>query len=61
MSIVRVADTTLFHVAAQQLGDATQWYRIAALNRLIDPTLRGVTVLAVPPPDTGLGGGLPSQ
>ncbi|TLU72679.1 hypothetical protein [Lichenicoccus roseus] len=61
MTIIRVADITLFHVAAQQLGDATQWNRIAALNSLSDPMLHGVTVLSLPPLDTGLGGGLPSQ
>ncbi|WP_428375202.1 hypothetical protein [Lichenicoccus sp.] len=61
MDIIRVADTTLYHVAAQQLGDATQWNRIASLNGLSDPILHGVCELSLPPFDSAAGGGLPSQ
>ena len=61
MLTIRVADTTLFHVAAQQLGDATQWNRIAALNGLTDPLLKGVCVLLIPPYDASLTGGLAEQ
>ena len=45
---VTVSDTTLFHVAATWLGDATQWNRIADLNHLSDPMLVGVVTLFVP-------------
>ncbi len=61
MLTIRVADTTLFHVAAQQLGDATQWNRIAALNGLADPVLKGVCVLLIPAFDASMTGGLPEQ
>ena len=43
------AGGNLFAIAAQQLGDATQWNRIAALNGLWDPFLAGVTTLQIPP------------
>lgn len=45
---IYVADTTLFHVAAQQLGDATQWQRIATLNELSDPVIVGLQELSIP-------------
>lgn len=61
MQIVRVAGSTLYHVAAQQLGDATQWNRIAALNGLADPLLSGVNDLLLPPYDLSATGGLPAQ
>ena len=61
MLTVRVIGTTLYHVAAEQLGDATQWNRIAALNGLDDPMLRGVVELLLPPYDTSTSGGLPPQ
>ncbi len=61
MLIIRVSDTTLFHVAAQELGDATQWNRIAALNGLNDPMIYGVVELLLPPYDASANGGLPGQ
>ena len=61
MGMIRVANTTLFHVAAQELGDATQWNRIAVLNGLSDPMLLGVVELFLPPYDLGATGGLPEQ
>lgn len=61
MLTIRVADTTLFHVAAKELGDATQWNRIAALNGLSDPMLRGVVELLLPPYDASATGGLQGQ
>ena len=45
---VTVTDTTLFHVAATWLGDATQWNRIADLNGLNDPLLVGIVTLSLP-------------
>jgi hypothetical protein len=52
---------TLFHVAASELGDATQWLRIARLNGLSDPVLHGVVELKLPPVDTQAGGGIAEQ
>ena len=61
MLTIYVADTTLFHVAAQQLGDATQWNRVAAFNGLTDPMVKGVCMLLIPPYDPSMTGGLPEQ
>ncbi len=61
MGMIRVTNTTLFHVAAQELGDATQWNRIAVLNGLSDPVLQGVVELLLPPYDLSATGGLPEQ
>ncbi len=44
------SNTTLFHVAAAALGDATQWNRIAALNGIDDPMIVGVVTLILPVP-----------
>jgi hypothetical protein len=60
MRTIIVAGTDLFTVAAQELGDATQWYRIAALNGLTDPMVFGLTTLLVPVLDASAIGGLPS-
>ena len=61
MRTIQVSGTNLFAVAAAELGDATQWYRIAAINRLSDPMVYGVTSLLLPNVDNTLGGGVPSQ
>lgn len=61
MRTVLVAGTDLFSVAAKELGDATQWYRIAAVNGLTDPMLFGLLTLQIPAVDGGASGGLPSQ
>lgn len=53
------AGGTLYHIAAAQLGDATQWIRIAQLNELSDPIIQGVSTLQLPAPDPTKGGGLP--
>ncbi len=45
---VTVTNTTLFHVAAALLGDATAWNRIAILNGLDDPLIVGTITLVVP-------------
>jgi hypothetical protein len=52
-----VVGGNLFRVAAEQLGDATQWNRIAVLNGLYDPFLRGITTLIIPPVDANAGNG----
>lgn len=51
--IVTSADISLFHVAAKELGDACQWWRIADFNGLKDPALGWVeTVLTLKIPGT---------
>ena len=60
---VTAADRTLYHVAAQYLGDATQWWRIAQLNGMSDPDLSDFTVpiaLYIPVVDASLTDGLPA-
>lgn len=59
MRTIVVAGTNLFAVAAAELGDATQWYRIAALNGLDDPMIFGLTTLQLPDYDPTTSGGLP--
>jgi hypothetical protein len=59
--MITVAGGDLFHIAAQQLGDATQWIRIAQLNGLSDPVLTGVTTLRLPAPNPAAGGGIAGQ
>lgn len=49
MRQVTVAATDLFRVAADEYGDAEQWWRIARANRLVDPRLPGLTTLLIPP------------
>ena len=56
-----VAGGNLFQVAAQQLGDATQWLRIAQLNGLSDPMLSGIVTLLIPPVSPSAGGGIAQQ
>jgi hypothetical protein len=58
---ITVVGGNLFAIAAQQLGDATQWIRIAQANNLSDPQLSGVTTLVLPPVDSTAGGGIASQ
>lgn len=53
---VTVAGANLFALAAQYLGDATQWNRIAQLNGLTDPVVAGVMTLKIPPVGAGNGG-----
>ncbi len=61
MRTITVAGGTLFHLAASELNDATQWNRIAQLNALSDPILHGVVTLKIPNPDPNAGGGIASQ
>ncbi len=60
MYTVLVAGTNLYAVAAQELGDATQWFRIAALNGLTDPMVFGLVTLQIPNIDASQTGGLPA-
>lgn len=61
MKTITVAGGNLFRVAAEQLGDATQWLRIAQLNNLTDPMLTGVITLRIPNRDPSAGGGIAIQ
>lgn len=46
--IVRVSSTTLYQVAAEYLGDAMYWTRIALMNGLSDPWITGLVELRIP-------------
>lgn len=59
MKTITTAGGTLFHIAAAQLGDATQWIRIAQLNHISDPVLQGIVTLQIPLPNPNAAGGLP--
>jgi hypothetical protein len=61
MRTITVAGGNLFRIAAEQLSDATQWLRIARLNRLNDPMLSGVVTLQIPDQNLSAGGGIASQ
>ena len=61
MKTITVAGDNLFRIAAVELGDATQWIRIAELNHVTDPVLTGVTTLLIPDFDPNAGGGIAAQ
>ena len=61
MKTLVIAGGNLFQIAATELGDATQWIRIAQLNDLSDPMLNGVTTLLIPDADPNAGGGVVVQ
>ena len=61
MRTIIVTGGNLFQVASAELGDATQWNRIAELNELSDPMLSGLTTLSLPDVDGNAGGGIGSQ
>jgi hypothetical protein len=61
MKAVIVAGGNLFQIAATELGDATQWIRIAQLNNISDPMLIGVVTLMIPDTDPAAGGGVAAQ
>lgn len=58
MNRLVVVGGDLFRIALQQLGDATQWNRIAVVNGLNDPVLRGLVTLTLPAVDKTAGGGV---
>lgn len=58
MNTLVVVGGDLFRIALQELGDATQWNRIAALNGLSDPILQGLVTLVLPAVDKTAGGGV---
>lgn len=61
MQTITVAGGNLFALAAQYLGDATQWIRIAQLNNLSDPMLSGLVTLRIPDVNPNMGGGIAAQ
>ena len=61
MREITVAGGNLFAIAWEQLGDATQWIRIAQLNDIADPWIDGVRVLRIPALDPNAGGGIVLQ
>ena len=61
MAAITVAGGNLFRIAAEQLGDATQWIRIAQLNAIADPVLIGLVTLRIPGVDPTAGGGIVRQ
>ena len=61
MRTLTVAGGNLFRIAAEQLGDATQWIRIAQLNGISDPMLSGIVTLRLPARDPSAGGGISGQ
>lgn len=61
MRTIATTGGTLFHIAAAELNDATQWIRIAQLNKITDPQIKGLTTLQLPDIDPTAGGGIASQ
>lgn len=61
MNTISVVGGDLFHIAARQLGDATQWIRIAQLNRLVDPNIPGSMILQIPDVNPNATGGVATQ
>lgn len=61
MLTLTTAGGNLFRIAAEQLGDATQWVRIAALNNLSDPMLQGLVTIELPDVDPTAVGGIGTQ
>jgi hypothetical protein len=55
---LNISSANLFALAAQYLGDATQWNRIAALNGFTDFLVNGLTSpVLIPPYDRNAGNG----
>lgn len=61
MTTIQVVGGNLFQIAAQQLGDATQWIRIAQLNGLTDPQITGQMTLSIPDVNPNATGGVATQ
>lgn len=58
MKTLTVVGGNLFQLAARELGDATQWIRIAQLNNILDPILSGPVSLLIPDPISYNGSGV---
>jgi hypothetical protein len=61
MKTLTIVGGNLFQLAAQELGDATQWIRIAQRNDILDPVISGPVSLLIPDPIAYTGGGIASQ
>lgn len=61
MRTVTVAGANLFRIAAEQLGDATQWIRVAQLNGEADFLITGLVTLQLPDTNANAGGGVVVQ
>ena len=59
--VITVVGGNLYALAAQYLGDATQWIRIAQANGLSDPFLVGQVTLTIPAVDPNATGGVAPQ
>jgi hypothetical protein len=64
MKTIQVTGGNLYRLALQQLGDATQWNRIAQANANpaggppLDPFLSGLVTLKIPSVNLNLTGGI---
>lgn len=58
--VITVADSNLFRIAADYLGDATKWNYISDLNPQLagDPYFDGTVTLVLPPSNQPTNGGL---
>ena len=56
MKAITIAGGDLFRLAMEELGDATQWVRIARLNGLEDPMLTGLNTVRIPSRDGNFHG-----
>ena len=61
MQQVKFTDGNLFRIAADYLGDATQWVRLAQQNRIVDPFFTGTLTLTIPDRNPAAGGGIVNQ
>ena len=48
MRTLSVSGTTLFHIAAAELGSALQWITVARMNQISDPMITSLTTLKIP-------------
>ena len=58
-SLIIASGVSLFRLAATELGDASQFARIARANRLYDPVITGTRSVKIPPKDPDARRGLP--
>ena len=58
MKTITVAGGNLYRIALEQLGDATQWNRIAQLNGLLEPVVTGLVMLKIPAIASNVSGGI---
>jgi len=62
MQQITFTDGNLFQIAADHLGDATQWVRIAQQNgNIVDPFFTGSLTLTIPDRNPDAGGGIVNQ